>query len=150
MLKKSIVMGGFILFTASALVALQVKAANFQTASKFPVCVSGGVGVSERESLHAHQESDSFWLITAAKKSGEFLSDVKVKIVDLRNQKEVISCVMSGPWLFVDLPLGQYDVEASYYDKVSGKEQKIKKKTRIHPQDHHQMLMYFDVSDRLS
>ena len=121
---------------------------SLQENAKNLACISGGIGESERDALQKYQETQSFWLITAAKKTGEFLSDIKVRILDKPSHKEVISCVMNGPWLFVNLPIGQYEVEAIYVDKVSGKEQKIKKRTRIHSQDHHQMLMYFDVNER--
>lgn len=149
MLNKSFLTHYFILLTLLSSISLPSHAMNLKEAANDLVCVSGGIGESERESLQQHQETQSFWLISAAKKTGEFLSDVKVRILDAQNQKEVISCVMNGPWLFVDLPIGQYEVEATHKDKASGKEQKVKKKTHIHPKDHHQMLMYFDVNERL-
>lgn len=122
-----------------------VQAEQMPMMQRALACVSGGIGSGERDSLKSHEQSDSFWLVTAARKTGEYLSDVKVRVFDSKDGKEVVACQMNGPWLFLDLPLGQYEVEAQYLDPRTGKEQKIKKRTRIHMQDHHQMIIYFDV-----
>lgn len=45
-------------------------------------------------------------------KRGEYLSDVIVKILDW-NEKTILTTVSNGPWLFIDLPTGVYDLEAS-------------------------------------
>jgi hypothetical protein len=45
-------------------------------------------------------------------KKGEYLSDVIVKILDW-NGKTILTTVSNGPWLFIDLPTGVYDLEAS-------------------------------------
>jgi len=45
-------------------------------------------------------------------KKGEYLSDVIVKILDWHG-KTMLTAVSNGPWLFIDLPTGVYDLEAS-------------------------------------
>lgn len=110
-------------------------------------CVSGGVGLNERAALQTQQETHNFWLITAARKTGEFLSGIKVNVIDQSDRKTLISCVLDGPWLFLELPLGLYEVEAIYQSDSSKVEQKVKKKTHIHPADRHQMVIYFDGVD---
>jgi hypothetical protein len=107
-------------------------------------CISGGVGITERDALQAMQDKHSFWLTTAIRKSGAFLSGARVTILDAKDHMPLISCAMDGPWLFVDLPRGKYEVETVYIDKATNKEQKIKKMTHIHKGDHHQMVVYFE------
>ena len=100
--------------------------------------VSGGVSDSEQASLHAQRKRFSLWVITAAKKSGAYLSDVRVKVTDSQ-QHVVFDAPLDGPWLLIDLPLGRYSMEA----RLNGATQQ--RVTTIHPGDHHQAFFYFDV-----
>lgn len=43
---------------------------------------------------------------------GEYLSDVLVKILD-QDENPILTTVSNGPWLFVNLPPGTYNLEAS-------------------------------------
>ena len=105
--------------------------------------LSGGVSEEEQVSLHAQRERFSLWVITAAKKSGAYLSDVRVKVTDSQ-QQVVFDAPLDGPWLLIDLPLGRYVVEA----RVNGETQQ--RVTTIHPGDHHQAFFYFDVDADVS
>ncbi len=100
--------------------------------------VSGGVSDEEQVSLHAQREQFSLWVITAAKASGAYLSDVQVKVTDSQEQV-VFDAPLEGPWLMIDLPLGRYVVEA----RLNGETQRHI--TTIHPGDHHQAFFYFGV-----
>jgi hypothetical protein len=109
-----------------------------QTARGGPF-VSGGIGESEIVALDAQRDRYSLWVITAAKVSGAYLADVRVRIID-EKKAVVLEHTMAGPWMLVDLPLGRFTVEASYGG------QSITRATTIHAGDRHQMVFHFDVA----
>jgi hypothetical protein len=102
---------------------------------------SGGVSLEERNTLFDEGKSRSLWVVTAASKSGSFMSNVRLVIRDTQ-QRVVFDTRLDGPWLFIDLPLGRYEVEAAFNGVTQ------KKVTTIHPGDHHQALFYFDSGDK--
>jgi hypothetical protein len=109
---------------------------------------SGGVGDSERASLLEQKSHFSFWLNTATKGSGAYLSGVRVRILDLRNKQPVLEYTMDGPWLFAALPPGRYQIEASYQDGASAPEQMVKKVTTVGAgKTPRQMMLYFSSAD---
>ena len=110
---------------------------------------SGGVSHSELQELHARRQDYSFWLTTAAMKSGAHLADVSVRITPLRSAETVLDHTTSGPWLFVALPPGRYQVEASFRPSAERPTQVRRGLTTIHPGDHHQMVLYFDAGDEV-
>jgi len=110
---------------------------------------SGGVSHSELQDLHAKRQDYSFWLTTAALKSGAHLADVAVRVTPLRGGKPVLEHTMAGPWLFAALQPGRYQVEASYRPDPSRALQVRRGVTTIHPGDHHQMVLYFDTGDEV-
>jgi hypothetical protein len=109
--------------------------------------VSGGVGQSELAMLNKEKRKYSFWLTTAAKKSGSYLAAVRVRIVNARTRQSVLEHTMDGPWLFAALPVGRYEVEATLAANADRPAQTLKKTTTIHPGDRHQMVLYFDTKD---
>ena len=48
-----------------------------------------------------------------ASTKGEYLSDVKVQVVDASN-RVVLDATTEGPWLLAKLPAGSYQVSASH------------------------------------
>ncbi|MFY8084915.1 MAG: hypothetical protein ACOVN7_14475 [Rubrivivax sp.] len=110
---------------------------------------SGGVSHSELQELHARRQDYSFWLTTAALKSGAHLADVCVRITPLRSAQPVLDHTTSGPWLFAALPPGRYQVEASFSSSSDRPPQVRRGLTTIHPGDHHQMVLYFDTGDEV-
>lgn len=102
--------------------------------------VSGGIGDEERSALREAMPRYSLWLTTAARGSGAYLAQVKVSIIDAQDRLW-LRHAMQGPWLLVDLPPGRYRVEAQLGDQLR---QAV---TTIHPGDHHQLVLYFDVAD---
>jgi len=48
-----------------------------------------------------------------ASSNGEYLSDVRVQVVDPSN-RVVLDTLTEGPWLLAKLPPGSYQVNASY------------------------------------
>lgn len=99
--------------------------------------VTGGVALGEREALDRRRGEYSLWVATAAKKTGSYLADVRVRITDEAG-KVVLDAKLDGPWLLVRLKLGSYKVDAAF-----GK-QALQKTTTIHKGDHHEMMFYFD------
>lgn len=110
---------------------------------------SGGVSHSELQELHARRQDFSFWLTTAALKSGAHLADVVVRITPLRGAEPVLDHTLAGPWLFAALPPGRYQVEASFRPAPDRALQVRRGLTTIHPGDHHQMVLYFDTGDEV-
>lgn len=105
--------------------------------------VSGGVGLDEIERLQAERPNFSFWLITAALRSGAYLADVRVRIVELESRRVVLERVLDGPWLFANLPVGRYEVEAVHQPPGRARLEIQRGTTQIHPNDRHQMVLYF-------
>ena len=100
--------------------------------------VSGGIGADEQAALKKDLSQYNLWIQTAAK-SGPFLSDATVKIVD-EADTVVLDTQLDGPWLIVKLGPGQYKVAVTYGGKT------VERSTQIHPGDHHQMIFYFDAN----
>ena len=113
------------------------------------VYASGGVSHSELQELHAQRQNYSFWLTTAALKSGAHLADVSVRITPLRGTDPVLNHTTGGPWLFAALPPGRYQVEAVFKPSPDRPTQVRRGLTTIHPGDHHQMVLYFDTADEV-
>jgi hypothetical protein len=74
--------------------------------------VSGGVGLDERDAMRGIEGNYNTKLMCALK-SGEYVSDVKVDILDAMGGK-VLEETTKGPWFFVDLPEGSYRLAVSY------------------------------------
>jgi hypothetical protein len=79
--------------------------------------VTGGVGAEENEALKAVSADYNLHLQFSAKDSGEFLSDVELRITDA-NGRVVLQTVSDGPKLFAKLQPGRYTIEAVYGGKT--------------------------------
>lgn len=66
-------------------------------------------GVSEQEREDAPEGTTKF---VFSEEGGAFLSDVEVEVRD-RSGQEVVSTTSRGPWLILDLPEGEYILEAA-------------------------------------
>ncbi|MHB8138896.1 MAG: carboxypeptidase regulatory-like domain-containing protein [Smithellaceae bacterium] len=77
--------------------------------------LSGGASLDAREQLDAEGRNYSLKLVFAGK-NGEYLSDIKVGILD-RAGKKVLDAVSTGPWFFCKLPPGKYTVTATMMSK---------------------------------
>jgi hypothetical protein len=105
--------------------------------------ISGGASSSELVSLHAQRDTFSLWVVTTALKSGAYLADVKVTIRDAKKQV-VFEQKLEGPWLFIDLPVGAYEVEASLNTET------FKRRTTLRKGDNHQVFFQFNTGDEVS
>ena len=72
---------------------------------------SGGVGVDERDALLAAQ-NDYNLKIVAAKRSGDYLADVKV-VIQSAGKERMLDTTMEGPILLVKLPPDAYTISAT-------------------------------------
>lgn len=105
---------------ALALVPLMAQAAGMKP-------LSAGVGIEGR----APHPNYPLKLVFATKK-GAYLADVNVHVYDASGKK-VTSAHATGPWLFLDVPAGEYRVKAvtkngkaaSAKVKVSGNTQTV-------------------------
>ena len=71
--------------------------------------VTGGIGEDEVRAFH--EVAPKYNLrITLATKAGHYLSDVNVRIAE--GQREVLHLRTEGPFLFVRLPAGHYQIAA--------------------------------------
>ena len=71
--------------------------------------VTGGVGIDERNELDATRANYNLSLQFSVQGKGNYLSDVKVRITDLRGNV-FLETVSDGPKLFAKLPSGRYIV----------------------------------------
>lgn len=74
--------------------------------------VSGGVSLNARDSLRT-QERDANVKLVFALNTGNYVSDVRVKVTDAKG-KVVIDDTSNGPWLLAKLPAGSYTAAATY------------------------------------
>jgi len=132
-----------------ALMAGLAQAIERGTSASGVAYVSGGTSHEELDVLRAERSSYSFWLTTAARRSGAHLAGVRVRITGADDGRRVLEHVMDGPWLFADLPLGRYEVEAILLDERTGRLEIQRGTTAIHAGDRHQMLLYFSTGDEV-
>ncbi|MFZ6679596.1 hypothetical protein [Undibacterium sp. Tian12W] len=127
--------------------SMPALAAGSNCSNKVIDCVTGGIGATEREELQQQAGQYNLWLRTAANKSGAYLADIKVIVRDDKTKAVLLTTTLDGPWLFLSLPEGRYEVEAQYHDKAKRSEQIVKKVTEIKKGSQRQMVMYFEASN---
>jgi len=71
--------------------------------------VTGGVGEDERSAMQAMRADYNLNLLFSVKGTGEYVSDVKVRITDSRGNI-LLESVSDGPMLFAKLKPGRYIV----------------------------------------
>lgn len=139
----------FTLLLAAGLSSLPAAALQRGTSATGVDYVSGGVGDDEQKLLHARRGDFSFWLTTAVRRSGAHLAGVLVRIREAETGLLVLEHRMDGPWLFAKLPVGRYEVEATLQDLALGRIEIERGSTSIHPNDRHQLLLYFDTGEAI-
>lgn len=82
-----------------------------QTSGDTPF-VTGGIGDEELAQINAARP-DFNVRVLMAEKSGAYVSDVRLTIVDGKGNR-VLDVVNAGPYLLAKLPKGNYRVNASY------------------------------------
>ena len=100
---------------------------------------TGGVGEEERELLTQRRAEFSVWITTAAKQSGAYLADVRVKVTDAAN-RQILETVLDGPLMLIRLAPGQYAIEASV------EHQRQQRAVAVGAQGRREIYFYFDVA----
>ncbi|MBC3916548.1 hypothetical protein H8L32_03535 [Undibacterium sp. CY18W] len=136
-----------LLFCSACLLGLPslASAAGVNCSASGINCLSGGIGTPEREELRQQTGQYSLWISTVAKKTGAYLSDTKITVRDSKSRQTVFTTSMDGPWLFLGLPVAQYEIEAIFHEKTRNSDLQFKKIVNIKKGDHQQMIIYFDV-----
>jgi hypothetical protein len=75
--------------------------------------ISGGIGDDEEGEMQRVAKDYNLRMQFALKKTGAFLSDVRVSVVDGKGAT-VLETVSNGPCLFAKMPKGTYRINASY------------------------------------
>ena len=78
--------------------------------------ISGGVSLNARDNLRT-QERDANVKLVFALNTGNYVSDVQVKVTDSKGNV-VIDDVSNGPWVLAKLPAGTYTAAATYNGKT--------------------------------
>ncbi|HSB06566.1 MAG TPA: carboxypeptidase-like regulatory domain-containing protein [Thermodesulfobacteriota bacterium] len=74
--------------------------------------LSGGVSEPERKNLEEMGRNYSLKVIFS-NESGEYPSEVTVTIFGQEGES-ILTTVSNGPWFFINLPSGTYDLEVSF------------------------------------
>ena len=104
--------------------------------------VSGGVGGEEMNSLNGERGQYTVSILTASKGTGAYLSGAHIVITDGK-AGPILSTVMDGPWLLIDLPAGSYQIDAIYGDTTQTS------KFTFAAGGHRQSVFYFDTHDQV-
>lgn len=99
---------------------------------------TGGVASEERDLLLKRRQGFNVWITTVAKKSGAYLADVRVRVVDTASRM-VLETTLEGPLLFIALKPGQYSIEATL------EQQKQVRAVAVGVKSRHELYFYFDV-----
>lgn len=98
--------------------------------------VTGGVGGDEQAELEALRKQFNLRILTARRKSGEFLADAKVTI--MQRGRLVLAADMNGPLMLIELPPGAYAV------RVEAEGRPIDQTVVIMPRDGRELYLYWD------
>lgn len=112
--------------------------------------LSGGITVDDRKTMHAERAGYSLWVATVAKRSGAYLSDVRLRITRSGDKQPVMERTMDGPWLLMALPAGRYDIVATMAADGPDKEQTLKTQVQLAKTGQRQAVLRFDSSAEVS
>jgi hypothetical protein len=101
--------------------------------------LTGGVTLDERQEM-ADQRKNFSLLLKLAAKSGKYLGDSSVTVTNAKNSV-VFEGTTDGPWLFMNLPAGNYKVTVKNADVSQSQKISIGKNAR------RDVTMYWNVID---
>jgi hypothetical protein len=78
--------------------------------------MTGGVGIEERKAMKEKAKGVYNLKLVFAMINGDYLSGVDVRIKDA-NGNLIIDETSNGPWFYVDLPAGRYEISAVYKER---------------------------------
>jgi hypothetical protein len=87
-----------------------------QTTAHGVTYVNGGVGNDEQKAIKAMRKDYNLQMTFAEKGSGEYKSDVRVRIEN-KSKKTIFDAKSIGPLFLIKLPAGTYRVMATSGDK---------------------------------
>jgi hypothetical protein len=100
-----------------------------QSSGSNAAIVSGGVGVDERDAMSAAVKNANLKMMFALN-TGEYVSDVKVDITDAAGRK-VAEHASRGPWVFANLPSGNYNVAATFDGRTQTRKVAVGKGVKV-------------------
>ena len=100
------------LLASSVVSGASARGEEVTTAPSGVTFVSGGISSDAVDRLR-NMERDFNLKMVFALTNGEYLSDVRVQVVD-PTSRMVLDTLTEGPWLLAKLPAGSYQVNASY------------------------------------
>jgi hypothetical protein len=103
----------------------------------------GGNTAGDRASMNAERQDFSLWVATVAKPSGAYLSDVDLRISDLKTKAVVLDRRMEGPWLMIALPPGYYEVSATLAEASADAAQKMVTRVNVPARGQRQAVLRF-------
>jgi hypothetical protein len=106
--------------------------------------LSGGITIGDRAAMRAESAGYGLWVATVAKPSGAYLADVDLRIVEFKGRATVLERKMEGPWLFVALPEGLYEVSATFSADGADKPQTITTRVTVPKTGQRQAVLRFD------
>jgi hypothetical protein len=109
------------LLLATALLVTLPSAFAENTAPNY---LNGGIGEGELAKMQSSAKEYPLHITFSEGKSGTYIADVAVKIVDLRG-KTVFTLPEAGPILYVNLPKGPYIVKAVSRDVTLSQKVKL-------------------------
>ena len=74
--------------------------------------LTGGVSEEERDQMRGELGPYNLWLAFAERDTGNYVTGVKVSVVDDKGNA-VVDTVADGPWLLAQVPPGRYTVRTS-------------------------------------
>jgi hypothetical protein len=97
----------------------------------------GGVGVEEVEQMRQQAGQFPLQLIVAAR-TGAYLADTQIRISSAQ-QGPVLDTTLNAPWLLVDLPPGNYSIEATHGGQTQ------QRRLTVGPGGRQHIVLQFDV-----
>lgn len=91
--------------------------------------ISGGIGVNERNAMHAMRQDYNLNLLFSEASSGSYLSDVKVNIHDASGNS-LLDTLANGPLFYAKLKPGRYTVSVDHNGHTINKTTKVAKQQR--------------------
>lgn len=98
--------------------------------------VTGGVGADEQAQMEQLRSQFNLRILTARRKSGDFLADARVSIS--RGSETVLQALMTGPLMLIQLPPGSYRVTVA----AEGKE--VERPVTIGRGERRELYLYWD------
>jgi hypothetical protein len=112
--------------------------------------VSGGVTIDDRRAIRAERSAYNLWIATVAKRSGAYLSDIRLNVTRAGDKSPVLTRTMDGPWLLAALPAGRYEIVATMPGDGANPAQTIRQQVQVAKSGERQQMLRFDSNAEVS